>query len=68
MKTDLPKSSNYFNEDKSFNLDGYMADVVKAFTMSIQQSLLGGPLSAAMFGLIGDAIQEMETKRGEPLS
>jgi hypothetical protein len=63
ISTEIPDPENYYNDDKTFNLAGYLKDYTKSFSIAIQGALLGGPLSATMFGLIHDALRQEDSER-----
>lgn len=54
----IPKAENYLLSDGTLDLNSYMRDYTKSLTMTIQQSLLGGPLAAGMFSILQKAIGE----------
>lgn len=63
----IPDPDNYWDDaNKSFNMKAWATDFTRAFSLSIQQSLLGGQLGAAMFGILHDAMREEDdTRSGE---
>lgn len=59
----IPDPSNYYNEDKTFNVQGYMTDALKNMAIATQQAILGGPIAATLFGMLHDALREEDTAR-----
>lgn len=61
----------YFKNEKGeevLDLASFMNDSFKSFGIAIQQSLLGGPLAAAVYGMLGDALlSEQDTARQEAM-
>ena len=75
IKSTIPDPSKYYfkNEkgEEVLDLGSYMKDTLNNFAIAVQQNLLGGPLAAAMFSILGKAIGEeqgsalAESKRDE---
>lgn len=62
IKSTVPDPSKYYfqnNEgEEVLDLQAYMQDAFDNFSISIQRNLLGGPLAAAVFSMLGGAIKE----------
>ena len=60
----LPVQKDFWNDDESFNLDGYMKAYTQSLIMGIQKAISGGPLTATVFGLLQKAVsEEQDTAR-----
>jgi peptidoglycan hydrolase-like protein with peptidoglycan-binding domain len=62
IKPVVPDPAKYYfkndNGEDVLDLQGYLKDALNNFAISVQQNLLGGPLSAAVFSMISRAINE----------
>jgi len=58
----IPDPSKYYfkneNNEDVLDLEAYMKDAFNNFSIATQQSLLGGPLAAAVFSMLQQAINE----------
>lgn len=62
IRPTIPDPTRYYfkNEEgeEVLDLQSYMKDAFNNFAISIQQSLLGGPLASAVFSLLSQAVNE----------
>lgn len=65
----IPDPARYYfknqNGDEVLDLQAYMKDTLNSFAVSVQQNLLGGPLASAVFGMLGKAVLEEQSKSVE---
>lgn len=54
----LPRREDFTMEDGTFDLDNYMKQYTNSIIMGIQKSITGGPLAAATYGILMEAMKE----------
>lgn len=65
IKSTIPDPAKYYfkNEkgEEVLDLNLYMKDTLNNFAIAVQQNLLGGPLAAAVFSMLGKAINDEQS-------
>ena len=54
----LPKKEDFVLEDGAFDIDGYSKQLIGSVIMAVQKSITGGPLAAATYGILMEAMKE----------
>lgn len=65
VNVDMPKSKDFVLDDGSIDLDSYSKSLITNTVMAIQKSLVGGPLSAALYGVLNTAMTEEQATAQE---
>lgn len=63
VKFQKPNVADYTDADGMLNVDAYMGEYTKNLVVGIQRSLLMGPLAAAQFGILQQAMNEEHGSR-----
>lgn len=61
----IPKKEDFTLEDGKFDIEGWGKVFANNIVMSMQQSLTGGPLSAAVFGILMEGFKQEQTEAGQ---
>jgi len=57
----MPKAKDYVLDDGSIDLDAYGKQLIGNTVMAFQKSLIAGPLSAALYGVLNTAMTEEQS-------
>lgn len=65
VRFNKPNIREYTDADGILDVESYMGEYTKNLIVGIQKSILGGPLAAAQFGILQDAMKEESKSRIE---
>lgn len=65
VRFNKPNIREYTDADGILDVEAYMGEYTKNLIVGIQKSILGGPLAAAQFGILQDAMKEESKSRIE---